>query len=137
MMGLLDDLVGSLEGSPGPGNQLGQLQAIWHWVQEQGGVEVLLHKFQQGGLGDVLGSWIGTGNNQPVDSGDIQSAFGQADLQSLADKLGTDVPGASGTLALLLPQLIDKMSPQGQLDEQSLHDNQLDLGSMVDQLFKR
>ncbi|MEG3126465.1 YidB family protein [Pantoea cypripedii] len=137
MMGLLDDLVGSLEGSPGPGNQLGQLQAIWHWVQEQGGVEVLLHKFQQGGLGDVLGSWIGTGSNQPVDSGDMQSAFGQEDLQSLADKLGTDVPGASGTLALLLPQLIDKMSPQGQLDEQSLHDNQLDLGSMVDQLFKR
>jgi hypothetical protein len=29
------------------------------------------------------------------------------------------------------------MSPQGQLDEQSLHNNQMDLGSMVDDLFKR
>lgn len=45
--------------------------------------------------------------------------------------------GASGTLAALLPQLIDKMSPQGHMDEQALHDNKLDLGSMVDQIFKR
>lgn len=136
-MSFLDELVGSLGNGQGQGNKLGQLQAIWNWVQEQGGIEVLLHKFQQGGLGEVLGSWIGTGNNQPVGGNDIQSAFGQGELQSLADKLGTDVQGASGTLAALLPQLIDKMSPQGQMDEQSLHDKQLDLGTMVDQLFKR
>ncbi|MEG3109244.1 MULTISPECIES: YidB family protein [Pantoea] len=136
-MSFLDELVGSLGNGQGQGNKLGQLQAIWNWVQEQGGIEVLLHKFQQGGLGEVLGSWIGTGNNQPVGGNDIQSAFGQGELQSLADKLGTDVQGASGTLAALLPQLIDKMSPQGQMDEQTLHDKQLDLGTMVDQLFKR
>lgn len=136
-MGFLDELVGSLGNGQGQGNQPGQLQAIWHWVQEQGGIEVLLHKFQQGGLGEVLGSWIGTGNNQPVGSNEIQSAFGQGELQSLADKLGTDVNGASGTLAALLPLLIDKMSPHGQMDEKSLHANQLDLGSMVDQLFKK
>lgn len=136
-MSFLDELVGSLGNGQGQGNKLGQLQAIWNWVQEQGGIEVLLHKFQQGGLGEVLGSWIGTGNNQPVGGNDIQSAFGQGELQSLADKLGTDVQGASGTLAVLLPQLIDKMSPQGQMDEQTLHDKQLDLGTMVDQLFKR
>jgi len=136
-MSFLDELVGSLGNGQGQGNKLGQLQAIWNWVQEQGGIEVLLHKFQQGDLGEVLGSWIGTGNNQPVGGNDIQSAFGQGELQSLADKLGTDVQGASGTLAALLPQLIDKMSPQGQMDEQTLHDKQLDLGTMVDQLFKR
>jgi uncharacterized protein YidB (DUF937 family) len=134
-MGLLDELVGSLGG--GQGNKLGQLHAIWNWVQEQGGIEVLLHKFQQGGLADVFSSWIGTGSNRPVSGEEIQSAFGQGELHSLADKLGTDVQGASGTLAALLPQLIDKMSPQGQLDEQTMHDNKLDLGSMVDQLFRR
>ncbi|MBE5253581.1 YidB family protein [Mixta mediterraneensis] len=138
-MGFLDELVGSLGHGQeqGQGNQPGQLLAIWHWVQEQGGIEVLLHKFQQGGLGEVLGSWIGTGNNQPVAGSDIQSAFGEGELQSLADKLGTDVQSASGILAALLPQLIDKMSPQGQMDEQSLHDKQMDLGSMVDKLFKQ
>lgn len=85
----------------------------------------------------MFGSWIGTGDNHPVGHSEIQSAFGQDELQSLADKLGTDVKGASGTLAALLPQLIDKMSPQGHMDEQALHDNKLDLGSMVDKIFKR
>lgn len=138
-MGFLDELVGSLGNGNGngQGNQLGQLAAIWNWVQEQGGIEVLLQRFQQGGLGEVIGSWIGTGGNQQVGGGELQSAFGQDAMQSLADKLGTDVNGASGTLAALLPQLIDKMSPQGQLDEQSLHNNQMDLGSMVDDIFKR
>ncbi|WP_345828381.1 YidB family protein [Pantoea sp. BRR-3P] len=134
-MGLLDDLVGSLgnNNGSGQGNQLQQLMAIWNWVQEQGGVEVLLQKFQQGGLGQVLNTWIGSGNNQPVNSGEIQNALGQDQLQSLADKLGTDVNGASGTLAALLPQVIDKLSPQGHVDTSSTQD----LGAMVDGLFKR
>ncbi|MBB3306544.1 MULTISPECIES: YidB family protein [unclassified Enterobacter] len=134
-MGLLDDLVGSLGNSngSGQGNQMQQLMAIWNWVQEQGGVEVLLQKFQQGGLGQVLNSWIGSGSNHSVDGGEIQNALGQDQLQSLADKLGTDVNGASGTLAALLPQVIDKLSPQGHIDTS----NTQDLGAMVDGLFKR
>ncbi|XXN62581.1 YidB family protein [Enterobacter ludwigii] len=134
-MGLLDDLVGSLGNSngSGQGNQIQQLMAIWNWVQEQGGVEVLLQKFQQGGLGQVLNTWIGSGDNQSIGGGDIQNALGQDQLQSLADKLGTDVQGASGTLATLLPQVIDKLSPQGHIETS----NTQDLGAMVDGLFKR
>lgn len=135
-MGLLDDLVGSLgnnSNGSGQGNQIQQLMAIWNWVQEQGGVEVLLQKFQQGGLGQVLNTWIGSGNNQSINGGEIQNALGQDQLQSLADKLGTDVNGASGTLAALLPQVIDKLSPQGHIDTS----NTQDLGAMVDGLFKR
>lgn len=136
-MGFLDDLAGSLQNHQSDGHLPGQLQAVWHWVQEQGGVEVLLQKFQQGGLGELFSSWIGTGANQPLAHSDIHSAFGQAELQSLAEKLGTDVQGAAGTLAVILPQLIDRMSPQGQMDEASLHENKLDLGSMVNQIFHR
>jgi uncharacterized protein YidB (DUF937 family) len=135
-MGLLDDLVGSLGNNSsgnGQGNQMQQLMAIWNWVQEQGGVQVLLEKFQQGGLGQVLNTWIGSGNNQSIDGGEIQNALGQDQLQSLADKLGTDVNGASGTLAALLPQVIDKLSPQGHIESP----NTQDLGAMVDGLFKR
>lgn len=134
MMGLLDELVGTL----GNGRStLGELQAVWNWVQEQGGVQVLLQKFQQGGLGEILSSWIGSGSNQSVSGGQLQSAFGEEAMQSLAQKLGTDVNGASGKLAELLPHLVDRLTPQGQMDDQSLHDKQRDLGSMVDQLFKR
>ncbi|WGK56531.1 YidB family protein [Pantoea sp. SS70] len=134
-MGLLDDLAGSLGNSngSGQGNQMQQLMAIWNWVQEQGGVEVLLQKFQQGGLGQVLNSWLGSGSNMSIDGGEIQNALGNDQLQSLADKLGTDVQGASGTLAALLPQVIDKLSPQGHIKTS----NTQDLGAMVDGLFKR
>ncbi|MBD9661050.1 MULTISPECIES: YidB family protein [unclassified Pantoea] len=134
-MGLLDDLVGSLGNSngSGQGNQMQQLMAIWNWVQEQGGAEVLLQKFQQGGLGQVLNSWLGSGSNMSIDGGEIQNALGNDQLQSLADKLGTDVQGASGTLAALLPQVIDKLSPQGHIKTS----NTQDLGAMVDGLFKR
>ena len=133
-MGLLDDLVGSLGNSngSGQGNQMQQLMAIWNWVQEQGGVEVLLQKFQQGGLGQVLNSWLGSGSNMSIDGGEIQNALGNDQLQSLADKLGTDVQGASVTLAALLPQVIDKLSPQGHIKTS----NTQDLGAMVDGLFK-
>ncbi|MBD9643421.1 DUF937 domain-containing protein [Pantoea sp. PNT02] len=134
-MGLLDDLAGSLGNSngSGQGNQMQQLMAIWNWVQEQGGVEVLLQKFQQGGLGQVLNSWLGSGSNMSIDGGEIQNALGNDQLQSLADKLGTDVQGASGTLAALMPQVIDKLSPQGHIKTS----NTQDLGAMVDGLFKR
>ncbi len=135
-MGLLDELVGSLTG--GQQNNLSQLQAVWNWVQEQGGVEVLISKFQQGGLGEILASWLSKGSNQQLTSGDIQSAFSSQDLQSLADKLGTDISGASGTLSELLPHLIDQISPQGEVHPEATGSNsQLDLGSLVNSIFKR
>lgn len=93
-MGLLDGLLKSALGGGGGnaagGLNAGQFQAIWEWIQEQGGIEVLFNKFQQGGLGAILNSWIGNGQNAAIGSGEIQSAFGGGEIQSLADKLGTD-----------------------------------------------
>ena len=141
-MGLLDDVLGSLgNGNDQQGNQAGQpvqseqLNVIWNWVEEQGGIMALLQMFQQGGLGAVLGSWLGTGANQQIGGGEIQSAFGQDAMQSLANKLGTDVNGASGALAGLLPQLINGMSPQGKLDPQQVQNAQQDMGSFVKGIF--
>lgn len=134
-MGLLDDVLGSLTG--GQQNKLGQLQAVWNWVQEQGGVEVLIQKFQQGGLGEIISSWLSNGSNQSVSSEDIKSSLPTQDLESLAGKLGTDVSGASGVLAQLLPELMDKISPQGEVHpEASGSNSQLDLGSLVNSIFK-
>ena len=134
-MGLLDDLVGSLTG--GQQNNLGQLQAVWNWVQEQGGVEVLIQKFQQGGLGEILSTWLSNGANQSVSSDDIKSAFSSQELESLAGKLGTDVDGASGVLSNILPELMDKISPQGEVHPEATGTNSSpDLGSLVASIFK-
>lgn len=136
-MGLLDSIVGSLVNGGSQKNSLSQLQAIWSWVQEQGGIEVLIQKFQQGGLGEVLSSWLSNGSNRAVSSQDIQSAFSQQDLQSLATKLDTDIEGASGTLSEMLPHLVDKISPQGEVHPEASGNTQNDLGSLVDSIFKR
>lgn len=92
------------------------IQAITQWVEEQGGFQVLLEKLQQGGLGNLLTSWLGQGDNQPVDTAQLQSAFDHQEVQSLADKLGTTTEGALGQLKQALPQLIDKLSSNGQLN---------------------
>lgn len=118
--GILRDVIG---GESQDGTASGSsipLQAILQWVEEQGGFAVLLEKFQQGGLGGILNSWIGTGDNQAIGSGEVQSAFGADALQSLADKLGTDVNGASSALAQYLPNVVDKASPAGEIDTQSV-----------------
>jgi uncharacterized protein YidB (DUF937 family) len=125
-MGLLD---GILREALGGNAQSGEsatvspvLQAILAWVEEQGGFLVLLEKFQQGGLGGMLNSWLGAGGNHPIGGGELRSAFGDDLLGSLASRLGTDIGGASDTLAQYLPQIMDRASSAGQIDTQSVSD---------------
>ena len=71
-MGLFDDVVGSLlQGDSG------KYQAILTWVNEQGGVQALLEKLQNGGLGDIASSWISNQqSNQPISGDQVESALG-------------------------------------------------------------
>jgi uncharacterized protein YidB (DUF937 family) len=68
-----------------------------------------------GGLGDAVQSWIGTGANQPVSGDQLGSALGPDLMGMIASQLGGNPAQASGTLAELLPGLIDQLSPKGQL----------------------
>lgn len=59
-MGLLNDIVSSLDSKQdGHGASVEQLQVIWQWLQEQGGIQMLLEKFQQSGLGSLSEHWPG------------------------------------------------------------------------------
>lgn len=139
-MGLLDGLLKSALGGGGGnaagGLNSGQFQAIWEWIQEQGGIEVLFNKFQQGGLGAILNSWIGNGQNAAIGSGEIQSAFGGGEIQSLADKLGTDRQGATDLLSQFLPNFVDGISPGGEVKPE-VKSGSADLGNFVNDIFKR
>ncbi len=134
-MGLLDNIVNTVAEVAGKSGSASQLQTVWSWIQQQGGIEVLIQKFNQGGLGSILSSWIGHGDNQAIGHEAIQSAFSQQDLESLAEKLGTDISGASGTLAQLLPVIIDKLSPKGQIHPEASGEGKLDLSSLLSGIF--
>jgi len=84
-----------------------------------GGLSGLLQKLQAGGLGGAVQSWIGTGQNQAISPDQLQGALGDTQLQELARKAGLSPQQTSSGLASILPALVDKLSPNGQLHDQS------------------
>ncbi len=80
-----------------------------------GGLGALLGQLSQGGLGDAVNSWVGTGQNAPVSADQITNALGADRLGQLAQQSGIPMGDLAGQLSQYLPQIIDKLSPQGQL----------------------
>jgi uncharacterized protein YidB (DUF937 family) len=127
-MGLLDGLLGSVLGKAmGGGQQNGLMEMAMGLLNnpQAGGLTGLLDKFKAAGLGDHAASWVGTGDNMPVSGDQIHNALGGDMMQQLASKLGVDASQASGGLAQLLPQLIDKLTPDGAVPQEG---NQLEQG---------
>mgnify|MGYP002741973170 FL=1 len=112
---LLDTAMSSLSGGDGQQNQA--MKLVMHLVQQNGGnIGGLLSQLQQGGLGDVLQSWIGSNSNESVSTGAIENALG-GHLGQAAQAVGIDTQQASGLLAQYLPQIIDTMTPNGQASD--------------------
>ena len=117
-MSFLDQVVGALSGGES-GGQGNLLQTVMHLVNnpQTGGLQGLIQSFQQGGLGEIVNSWVSSGQNLPISAEQIQSVLGGSGLQELAAKLGISPEQASGSLADLLPQLVDKMTPNGEVPQ--------------------
>jgi uncharacterized protein YidB (DUF937 family) len=117
-MSLLDQVVGALAGGEsGGGSKL--LQTVLQLINnpQTGGLEGLIRSFQQGGLGDIVNSWVANGRNLPVSGEQVESVLGGSALQDLAAQLGVSPQQASGSLADVLPQLIDQMTPNGEVPQ--------------------
>jgi uncharacterized protein YidB (DUF937 family) len=90
-MGLLDQVVGALGGMQGGGQGGGQAElvnAVLGMLGQGGGLGELVGRFQQGGLGDVVSSWISTGQNLPISADQLRSVLGQDTLDGLTQKTG-------------------------------------------------
>lgn len=112
---LLDTAMSSLSGGDGQQNQA--MKLVMHLVQQNGGnIGGLLSQLQQGGLGDVLQSWIGSNSNESVSASAIENALG-SHLGQAAQAVGIDTQQASGLLAQYLPQIIDTITPNGQASD--------------------
>jgi uncharacterized protein YidB (DUF937 family) len=114
-MGFLDDVLGQLGVE---GGQKGAIGAITTLVNNQGGLQGLVQQLSQGGLGDQVKSWIGTGNNQSVSGEQVQDALGSDEVQKLADETGTSPDQAADMLAQTLPHLVDQATPEGEIPQQ-------------------
>ena len=129
-MGLFDQIAGSIGGQilqqlgGGGGQQNPLLQMVAGLLQPPGGLQGLIDQLQKGGLGAQAASWVGTGSNLPVEPGQLQQALGGDWMSALASHLGTSPDQASQSVASLLPDVIDKLTPGGTVG---------DLQSMVPQ----
>lgn len=104
-MGLLDGVLGGLGDDAAGG--------LSDLLKGQGGVAGLAEKFGQNGLGDVVGSWIGKGGNAGMSPEQIASVLGSGPIAAFAAKLGVSPEQASETLAGLLPEAVDRLTPHG------------------------
>jgi uncharacterized protein YidB (DUF937 family) len=116
-MSILDTILAALNNNANSDdnaeNPLGA--ALNSMLAQNGGMQGLMEKFSQGGLGEVFSSWVGTGDNQAVSSDQISNLLGSDQQQSLASSLGVDADSASGFLADYLPKIIDQLTPSGEV----------------------
>jgi len=136
-MGLFDEVAGGLLKNvlAGQGGQGGMLEIITSLLKssESGGLQGLAETFSDKGLGDVMSSWIGKGENLPISPEQIQQVLGSGQVQQIAEQLGVSPDEASSGLAEMLPKIVDKLSPEGSLPTQDLL--QQGLGMIADKLF--
>jgi uncharacterized protein YidB (DUF937 family) len=84
-------------------------------LAEQGGLGGLVEKFKQGGMADQVNSWIGNGQNVPITAEQISQIFGSDTVRNIARQLGIDPEQAAQQLSAMLPGLIDKLTPHGEV----------------------
>ncbi|HSW07062.1 YidB family protein [Aquabacterium sp.] len=138
-MGLLDAVIGSLGGAQpgGGGGQAALLQAVMSLLSSHGeggaGLAGLVAQLSRGGLGDVVGSWVGTGQNLPVSADQLQDALGSDVVGDLAQQTGMNTGDLLGQLSQMLPRVVDQLTPQGQLPQGGLGD----LGGLLGGLLNR
>lgn len=138
-MGLLDNLLGQvgqmLGGTATGTTQNSLLGGIIEMVQQHPeGLQGLMNQFNGAGLGNIVQSWISTGQNLPISPAQIQDALNNEQLQTLAAKAGINPQEVVGQLSSLLPGLVDKLTPNGQLPTGGIMDHlQGLLGSLGNQ----
>ena len=125
-MGLLDTLIGEVTGKPAAADGKDPLAgALSSLLAKNGGLQGLMSKFSNGGLGDIFSSWVGTGQNKAVDPAQLQNVLGSDQVGKLAAQLGIDPSQASGFLAKYLPKIVDKLTPAGKVETRTDHEQGL------------
>jgi uncharacterized protein YidB (DUF937 family) len=148
-MGLLDMVGGMLGGQSGQGGQGGGQAELLNLIVGMlaggaqggqggaaGGLGALLQQFQAAGLGDQVNSWVGTGQNLPLSSEQLQGALGGEQMSQMAEKMGLSVGDLGSQMSQMLPQVVDQMTPGGQMPEGGLGDLG-NLGDLLGGLLRR
>ena len=120
-----DNPLGSVLGRLGGGSGVAKMALLalaFQLIQRNGGIGGLIDKFRNSGLGNKADSWVGTGSNMAVSPDELRDALGPGVLDQLASHFGMTQSQASESLSEVLPELVNQMTPEGQLPD---NDNDL------------
>ena len=121
-MGLIDEVL-ALAGSTSAqqSQHASALGAILSYINspQVGGLAGLQRMFQQGGLGNIMSSWIGSGQNLPVSASQLQGVLHGGAFEQAAQQAGIDSSSLTSIMSTLLPHLVDKLTPNGQMPDAS------------------
>ena len=125
--GGLEDILGQLTGGKGGtatgaragtgagAGVLGALLPLIAGFLQNGGLNKILSGFQQKGLSSQAASWVGTGDNERVSGAEVEEVVGADEIQAIAQQLGISEEQAADAVAEVLPQVVDRVSPEGEL----------------------
>jgi len=105
-MGLFDGMLGGVVGA-------GMVSVVNGILEKHGGIQGVVSEFEKNGLGPTVKSWVGTGPNEPVSPADVHRVLGSDLLQQLSAKSGLSVQDLAEKLSHMLPQAVDRMTPDG------------------------
>ncbi len=117
-MGLLDSIAGTVLGKLG-GEQGGITQVAMDLFNQNGGLNGILEKFKENGLGETAASWVGNGENISISPEQISSVLGNGAIAEMAAKFGINPETLSTQIAEHLPTLVDKLTPNGEAPAES------------------
>lgn len=137
-MGLFDEVAGGLlkqvlASESGRTALMNIVMGLFKGPDESKGVEGLAQAFNQKGLGEIMSSWIGKGENMPISPVQIQQVLGSGQIQQAAQKMGVSSNEASSGLAELLPLIVDQLTPEGSMPKQDTLNQSV--GMVLGQLF--
>ena len=95
------------------------LPLAMRWVQKNGGMGAVLDRFRQKGYGRQAQSWVGTGANDDIDESAVEQVVGAGELHQMAQRLGVPEQEVAQAFAEIMPEMVDKLSPQGQLPQEA------------------
>ena len=120
-MGLLDNIAGQVLGGAKGGTQNDLAGEILNLLggQQSGGLGGLVQQFAGKGLGNIINSWVSTGQNLPITPQQVEHGLGGDVISQLAGKLGIAPGEITQQLSSMLPTVVDKLTPEGKIPEQN------------------
>ncbi len=94
---------------------------------QSGGLSGLVEQFGANGLGHIVSSWVSTGANLPISAQQLQTVLGSAQIQAIAAKAGISPEAAQTCLTQILPQVVDRLTPTGEVPQGDLMSKGMEL----------